>query len=288
MLIENLTENKFDYVCAVCLDPSIDANMRKIMSNSMNDRILWIKDMKQKKLGIIIALEEPETRKIKYKWVGEILHSDLAVHGKVPKGLLEYIPIEFALEPVKGKNILFINCMWVLPPFWDSGVAKCLIEYFITIAKQNGGACVIAFEDDKWFGTSIKYMPANFFKKFGFKEVERDGSRILLFLDLGVKEPPKFVFPKIISCSEKDITIIDLFYNSQCPWSQFMVHEFITNIKKFSGIYFNLIKTDDRKIIEKYGISRGLSINGIPVINRMASWKEMKTEIKKFRRLNIL
>jgi len=67
-------------------------------------------------------------------------------------------------------------------------VAKCLIESFLCKAKEYGGASVLTYEGDKWFGTSLDYMPASFFKKFGFKEADRDESRVLLFLDLDAEK----------------------------------------------------------------------------------------------------
>ncbi|MFQ6125315.1 MAG: GNAT family N-acetyltransferase [Candidatus Heimdallarchaeota archaeon] len=217
MRIQKVTEEELDYVSAICLDPSIGKKNRHTMQKGMTARIRWIKQMLPKGLEIFIALEKPKLEKIKYKWAGEILHADLAVHGWVPKGLLESVPIEYALEPVTGKKCLFIHCIWILPPFWHTGVAKKLVEAFLQNAQQVGGASVLAYEGDKWFDTSIKYMPASFFERFGFEEVARDRSRVLLFLDLGIKEPPKLLSPKTKRYYEKDKITIDVLFNSQCP-----------------------------------------------------------------------
>jgi len=282
--IQKVTEEELDYVRAVCLDPSIGSQKREAMRRGMTDRTCWIRKMMRKGLEILVALEKPRLERIHYKWAGAMFHADLAVHGQVPKGLLESVPIEFALEPVKGRNSLFIDCIWVLPPFWRTGVANCLMESFIDRAKQFGGASVLAYEGDRWFGTSIKYMPSSFFKKFGFKEVARDGSRVLLFLDLGAKVQPKLLYPKTKPFDENNKIMIDVLFNSQCPWSGFMVDNIKRNVKKYPGIAVNIVKSDDRKTIEEFGISRGICINGKPVIKRMASWKEIKTEIEKIQK----
>jgi len=280
--IQKITEDKLEYVPAICLDPSIGQRMREAMQSGMTDRICWIRKMMQRGLEILVALEKPRLKRIYYKWAGNMLHADLAVHGQVPKGLLESVPIEFALEPVKGKNSLFIDCVWVLPPFWHTEVAKCLIEPFIHRAKQFGGASVLAYEDDRWFGTSIKYMPASFFKRFGFKEVARDGSRVLLFLDLGAGVQPELIYPKPKPFDENNKVIIDAFFNSQCPWSRLMIDNIKRNVKKYPEVSVNIVNTDDRRTIEEFGLSRGVCINGKPVIKRMASWKEIRTEIQNF------
>jgi len=279
--IEKITEDGLDFVSAICLDPSIGPKKREAMQDAMADRTQWIRKMMQNGLEIFVALEKPRREGIHYKWAGDMFHSDLAVHGQVPKGLLELVPIESAPEPVKGENSLFIDCIWVLPPFWHTGVAKCLMESFIHRAKQFGGASVLAYEGDKWFGTSLKYMPSGFFERFGFKEVAKDGSRVLLFLDLGAGKPPTLIHPKTKPFNEKNKITIDALCNSQCPWSRWMIDQTKRNVKKYPRVNVNVVNSDDRKIIEEFGISRGICINGKPVIKRMASWKEIRTEIEK-------
>ena len=50
-------------------------------------------------------------------------------------------------------------------------------------------------------------------------------------------------------------------------------------MRKYDAVV-NVINTDDRKIIKKYGLSRGVCINGAPVIRRMAPWKEIEPIVK--------
>lgn len=285
MKIQKITEDQLDLVSAICLDPSISLQKREAMRSGMTDRTCWIRKTMQNGLEILVALEKPKQEKIHYKWAGDMLHADLAVHGQVPKGLLESVPIEFAPEPVKGENQLFIDCIWVLPPFWHTGVAKSLMESFIHEARKFGGASVIAYEGDKWFGTSLKYMPSSFFKRFGFEEVARDGSRVFLHLDLGCAKPPTLIYPKTKPERDKNNKItMDALYNSQCPWSKWMIDNIQKNIKKYPKVAVNIVNTDDRKAIEEFGMSRGICINGNPVIKRMASWKEIGTVIEKIQR----
>ncbi len=284
MEIQTVTEEKLDLICEICLDLSVDKETRLLMGNGMDNRISWIKKMIPQGLEILVALEKPRKEIIHYKWVGKMLHSDLAVQGQVPMGLLEFIPIENALEPITGKNMLLINCMWILPPFWHSGVGTALVESFIEKATQIGGAVVIAYDGDNWFDTSIKYMPSSFFKKFGFKEVDRDGCRILFFLDFGSSNPPKFIFPKLKSIPKTKELNLDIFFNSQCPWSKYMVNIVRNGLEKYPNIKTNYVNTDDNKLVKKLGISRGISLDGKPIIKRMASIDEIKKEIKKYQK----
>ncbi len=234
------------------------------MKKPMENRLRWLEKMMAQGLEIIVALGPRK--------------------GK--KGLIEYLPIEIAPEPVKGENSLFIDCIWVLPPFWKKGVAKELMQRFLREAKEYGGATVLAYESDKWFGF-FDYMPASFFRRFGFEEASRDGTRVLLHLDLGAHKSPILIPPKKSVVSKKGKTALDVFCNSQCPWCGWMVDEIKRNIRKYSGVTLNVINTDRRDVIEEYGMSRGVCINGEPVIKRMASWKEIKSALNRFTNRNV-
>ncbi len=283
MEIQKITEENLDIISSICLDPSVDQETRALMENAMDERTNWIKKMIPKGLEILVALETPRPENIHYKWVGKMLHSDLAVHGQVPMGLIEYIPIEHALEPVEGSTSLFINCMWVLPPFWLKGVGMALVKSFIEKAKKFGGASVIAYDGDSWFGTPIKYMPLSFFKKYGFEEVDRDGSRVLLFLNLGSNIQPKLIYPKVKNLNDNKKRKIEIFSNNQCPWSRYMVNTFKKELAKYSDIDTCIINTCNREIIQNLGISRGVCLNGSLLIKRLASWKEIIPKLAKFR-----
>ncbi len=280
MRVKKITETELDFIPAICLDPSVGKESIAAMQDGMGDRISWIKDMMEMGLEIFVALEKPKSEKIHYKWVGKMLHSDLAIRGQVPLGLLECVPIEYALEPIKGKKSLFINCMWILPPFWGKGVGKALIEFLINRAKRIGGTSVLAYDGDRWCGTSINYLPLTFFEQFGFKEIERDGSRVLLHLDLGANITPKLIYPKYESFKDNNDARITAFFNCQCPWSKLMIDDLKKNTKESLKNKLNIIETNNRNIIERFGISRGLIIEGKPVIKRVALWNEMQKQIK--------
>ncbi len=282
MEIETLTKDDLEIVRGICLDPSVDSETRDLMENSMDERITWIKRMMIKGLKIIMAFEAPRQERLHYKWVGKMFHSDLGIKGKVPMGLLEYVPIEHALEPINGTNSLFINCMWILPPFWSKGTGEALLKEFIEKAKTCGSGSVIAYDGDKWFGTSINYMPDTFFKKFGFREVDRDDTRVLLEIDLGSVKSPKFIFPKTNEVNNSEILNLDIFFNYQCPWARYMINTIKNGVKNYSNIRINCINTDSVDVVKRQGISRGIHLNGKLISTRMTSWEEIKPKMLKF------
>jgi GNAT superfamily N-acetyltransferase len=280
MKIDSISESNLDVLRGICLDPSVDKKTRILMENGMEERIAWVKEMMLKGLGILLAHEKPRNETIHYKWVGNMLHSDLAIQGRVYMGLLEYIPIEHAIDAVSGKNSLFINCMWILPPFWQTGTGKALLEAFIEKAREYGGASVIAYDNEKWFGTAITYMPSSFFKKFGFQEVNRDGNRVLLNLDLGGSSRPKFISFRSREF-DKNNPYLEIFFNSQCPWARFMINSVKKGIEKYPRLTIKCINIGNAEIVQSTGISRGVCFNGIPLFKRMASWEEIKSKVDK-------
>lgn len=222
----------------------------------MEKRLEWIQKMWAKGLEIVVALGPRKSK----------------------KGLIEYLPIEMAPDPVKGENSLWINCIWVLPRFQKAGIGKGLMHHFLDDAKKVGGASVLAYEGDKWFGY-FDYMPTSFFKQLGFRVVSRDETRVLLHLDLGAHVTPKLLPAQGRRLGKKGQTAIDVFCNSQCPWCGWMADE-INRKAEGLGIKLKHINTDEREAIEDFGLSRGIAINGKPVIKRMAAWREIKSAIE--------
>ena len=257
-----ITVEEFPYVSYLCLW-GISRRQKEVMKEHMEKRLKWIEEMLPKGLEIVVALGPRKSK----------------------KGLIEYLPIEDVPEPVRGEHSLFINCVWVLPRHSKAGIGKGLVQHFLKAAKEVGGATVLAYEGDKWFDY-FDYMPADFFRKFGFEEVSRDETRVLLHLDLGAHEAPKLIFPKSRKKIEKDKVALDVFCNSQCPWCGWMADNIKKGMGKYLGVTLNVIDTDPRETIERYGMARGVSINGEPVIKRMATWKEVKSVLDKFKNVS--
>jgi len=256
--IYEVAAHELDMVAAICLDPSVPKTRKKAMESSMEARKRWLSSMMQVGLKVAVALGPRR--------------------GKL--GLIEYIPIQHASEPVQGKNSLFINCIWVIPPIWKKGVAKTLLSYAIEQGKKTGGITTLAYDGDKWFGV-FPYMPSSFFQKFGFKEVDRDDSRVLLHMDLGGGNQPSLIRPKTQRIPNNGKVVVEILFNNQCPWSGWMVDKAQRALKKYDATVV-AVNTDDQKILRKYGLARGVLINGVPAIKRMATVKEIESLAQKY------
>ena len=256
MHVRMLSEDDLDIVAGICLDPSVPAKWREIMKPAMEARKDWLRAMMPKGLQVTAVLG-PKGEK---------------------KGLIEHVPIQLASEPVSGVKSLFINCIWVVEAFWRTGVAKPLMEHCIKRAGEFGGVSVLAFDGDKWFGF-MPYMPSSFFEKFGFLTIDRDESRVLLHLDLGGDEKPSLIPARTRVLDEDDKAVVEVLFNTQCPWSGWMVDKVRRNMKKY-GATLKAVNTDDRAVVEEYGLSRGVCVNGQPVMKRMATVKEVEAAVK--------
>lgn len=255
MNLQELSLEDIDIVTNICLDPSVQKKWREAMMQPMEHRKDWLKAMMSKGLHVVAVIGPRGGR----------------------NGLVEYLPIQYAPEPVIGTNTLFINCIWIVPPAWEKGYAKKLMEHAINEAQSSGGLSVLAYKGDKWFGY-FQYMPSSFFERFGFEEVDQDGSRVLLHLDLGSKEIPSLVLPKTRSFKSNGRNLVEVLFNSQCPWSGWMADKIRRNLKKYE-IDIKAINTDSRDVVLEYGLSRGVCVNGTPVLKRMGTVKEVESVV---------
>ena len=57
-----------------------------------------------------------------------------------------------------------------------------------------------------------------------------------------------------------------------------MVEKVTKALKKYDTTV-RAINTDDRATMEEYGLSRGVRVNGVPVIKRMATVKEVESAV---------
>ncbi len=238
------------------MDPSVPEKWKAAMQPCMEERKKWLLSMMPKGLTVAVAIGP----------------------GGTERGLIEFLPIRYAPEPVVAQRSLFINCMWILPPFGRSGVGGALIDHSVRRAGDAGGLTVLAYEGDKWFGF-FPYMPASFFRRFGFKECDRDGSRVLLHLDLGGGENPTLIRPVNRQVSPGGKPVVEVLFNSQCPWSGWMAEKALKALSRYDAL-IRPVNTDDRQSMMEFGLSRGVVVDGVPVISRMSTVKEIEEAVR--------
>lgn len=176
----------------------------------------------------------------KKEWMKERLANGhvfrkLDARGKI---FIEYEPIETAWVPISGENYEYIYCLWVAGRFKGNGIARELLEYAISDAKEKNmsGICTLVAKKKKPFLGEKK-----FFLHFGFEVVDSIQDYELLALKFDDNETPKFnENARLMKIDDDDFTI---YYTNQCPYVEYEIKE-LTDYAESNNIKLNFIKID--------------------------------------------
>ena len=176
----------------------------------------------------------------KKEWMRERLANGhvfrkLDSRGKI---FIEYEPIETAWVPISGENYEYIYCLWVAGRFKGNGIARELLEYAISDAKEKNmsGICTLVAKKKKPFLGEKK-----FFLHFGFEVVDSIQDYELLALKFGDNDTPKFNDnARLMKIDDEDFTI---YYTNQCPYVEYEIRE-LTDYAESNNIKLNFIKID--------------------------------------------
>lgn len=279
----------------LCLHPEDPPRMLRVMEPYMERRRAWLLRMADRGLRVAVAVGDDGEK----------------------RGLVEYVPIEWAAEPVRGHGSLFVNCLWVLPRYWKTGVGGALLEHVIALARHasprapsttaptglpvppsnTAGVTLLGYERDRWFGY-FPFMPAAFFKRWGFSEVDRDGTRVLLHLGVGgdwggrrpypdAQAPSRA--PSLMRAPTRNVEtgarhLVEVLFSSQCPWSGWMIDGVVRTLRH-PEVEVRLVNTDERGVVEEYGLTRGVCLDGRPLIKRLASGREVARAVARHLRV---
>lgn len=154
--------------------------------------------------------------KAKKDWLKErfkegLIFKKINVRGKC---FIEYIPIENAWVPIKGNNLMYIDCLWVSGKYQGQGYAKSLLESCIkdSIEKHKDGLVMISAKKKLSF-----LMDKRFLLKYGFEVVDTiDDKYELMFLAFNENvNKPEFKLKQLILQKKGFV----LYYSHQCPFT---------------------------------------------------------------------
>jgi len=179
-------------------------------------------------------------------------------------GMIQYIPIEHSF--VEGKELYFINCIWVhghdtgRGNFQKKGMGKALLESAEADARARGAKGMVA-----WGIPLPFWMNASWFKKHGYAKVDTQGflGPVLLwkpFTDDAV--PPRWIKEKKKPETIPGKVTVTAFLNGWCP-AQNMVFERAKRAASEFGdkVIFRKIDTFDRDVFLEWGIADALFID---------------------------
>jgi hypothetical protein len=208
-----------------------------------------------------------EAGNLKETWYNKFKSRGLRVklaleNGKVC-GMIQYIPDEFSVTESPG--VYFIKCIWVhghkqgIGNFQKRGIGSRLIEAAEEDVKELNGKGIAAW------GISLPFwMKASWFRKKGYKKIDKNGIAVLLwksFSDDAVL--PKWIKEKKKPGSVSGKVAVTSFINGWCPAIN-MIHERAKRAAAEIGdkIEFREILTDEKQVINEWGITDGLFVDG--------------------------
>jgi len=234
MKIIDLTE-EYEKLYFVCLE-----DWSEEIKEAGSHKEIWYNKMKDKGLWVKLALDD---------------------RGQVG-GMIQYIPIEQSFA--EGSGLHFIKCIWVhgykkgRGKFQKKGMGKALLQAAENDAKAKGAEGMAAW------GISLPFwMKASWFKKRGYKKVDKYRMQVLLWKPFtDIAKPPKWIKQRKKPETIPGKVTVTAFINGWCP-AQNMVFERAKRAASGFGdqVVFREINTSDRRVFLEWGIADALFID---------------------------
>ena len=226
-------------------------------------------------------------------WYGKMKDKGLKVklardENGVIGGMIQYLPIE--LSSFEGNDLYTVLCIWVhghkqgIGNFQKKGIGKTLIKAAEEDVKDMGAKGLVT-----WGVILPFFMRSSWFKKHGYKVVDRDGIMRLLWKPFSNDAvPPAFIRQKKKPELNAGKVNVSMFLNGWCP-AQNMSYE---RTKRAMGDFKDKIElreysTFDIDTQREWGISDAIFINGKKLqYGPPPSYKKIRRLIEKKVRVN--
>ena len=153
------------------------------------------------------------------------------------KCFIEYIPAEFAWNPIDAPGYLYIDCLWVSGSLKGHGYANDLLSACIRDGKEQGkkGLCILSSAKKKPFLADPKFLK---YKGFSVCDEADNGIQLwVLPFSEGAEKPG---FKECARHPHVDEPGYVLYYTSQCPFNAKYV-PIVEKTAKAHGIPFRAI-----------------------------------------------
>ncbi|MBN1272916.1 MAG: GNAT family N-acetyltransferase [Candidatus Aminicenantes bacterium] len=211
------------------------------MKESGEHRTCWVKKMKNHGLGVKLALDD---------------------NGQVG-GMIQYIPIEYSLA--EGRDLYFIPCIWVhghkegRGNFQKKGMGKALLQTAEEDVQKRGAKGLVAW------GLSLPFwMKASWYKKRGYKKVDKMGMQVLLWKPFEKDaESPKWIRPRKKPERIPGKVVVSAFVSGVCSVGG-INYERAKNAAASFGeeVEFQGFDTSDREVFREWGLQDAVFIDG--------------------------
>ena len=177
----------------------------------------------------------------KKSWLADRFDEGLVFLKSVERGkcFIEYIPAEYAWNPIEAPGYMYVDCLWVSGSFKGHGYSSDLLSECIddSKAKEKKGLCILAAAKKKPF-------LADPYK--GFEVCDEADNGIQLWYLPFEKEAETPVFKECAKHPHIAESGYVLFYTNQCPFNAKYVPVLEETAKK-NGIDFKPVRLSTRE-----------------------------------------
>ncbi len=181
----------------------------------------------------------------KKAWLAERFDEGLVFLKSVERGkcFIEYLPAEYAWNPICADGYLYIDCLWVSGSFKGHGYSTDLLSACIDDGKKQGkqGLCILSSEKKKPFLADPKFLK---YKGFSVCDEADNGIQLWYLPFSPDAEPPRFR-----DCARHphiDEPGYVLYYTSQCPFNAKYV-PIVARTAAEQGVPFRAIQLTSRE-----------------------------------------
>jgi len=198
-------------------------------------------------------------------------------------GMIQYVPIE--LSPAHGEDLYMILCIWVhgddrgVGDAQGHGIGTALLAAAEADASDLGAKGLVA-----WGLHLPVWMKASWFKKHGYRGVDRIGMRELVWKPFSDDaHEPRWVPEQAVPEGEPGRVTVTAFQSGWCPAAN-LVYERARRAAAELGteVHFTTVDTSDRDNLLAYGHSDQVFVDGRP-LQRGAppSFKAIRRKIRR-------
>ena len=181
----------------------------------------------------------------KKSWLADRFDEGLVFLKSVERGkcFIEYIPAEYAWNPIEAPGYMYIDCLWVSGSFKGHGYSSDLLSECIddSKAKEKKGLCILAAAKKKPFLADPRFL-----KYKGFEVCDEADNGIQLWYLPFEKEAETPVFKECAKHPHIAESGYVLFYTNQCPFNAKYVPVLEETAKK-NGIDFKPVRLSTRE-----------------------------------------
>lgn len=181
----------------------------------------------------------------KKAWLADRFDEGLVFLKSVERGkcFIEYIPAEFAWNPIDADGYVYIDCLWVSGSFKGHGYSNDLIGECIRDSREKGklGLCILSSAKKKPFLADPKYLAHK-----GFSVCDEADNGIQLWYLPFSPGAPKPRFKECARHPHTDEKGFVLYYTNQCPFNGKYV-PIVEKTAAYNGIPFRAIRLSTRE-----------------------------------------